>query len=210
MGVAGTPALASQTLAEQIALWNCFCGATPSSPPLPAAQFASSAQSPTDFVAMFNFYSTVSAVDPAPGAPASLWTALTPLAFPHLACPTCDPQTPNDNLAAFIAAQFAQSGPIGFPTLAVALAEIAAHSGLPLTGPLPADAALAINLYLSNVSALVAASASGSSAPPRITLLQDGLTRWIDYANDASLARFQLDPSGLISLRRFAPSAPAQ
>lgn len=211
LGVSAALPLAAPTLAEQVALQAQFVAAPAGddAPALAAAQFAgANAQTATDFAAAFAFYLAVAPDDaPPPVSPAQIWTQLGALSFPYLQCPTCDPLAPDEELAAFIAASLRRSGFIGFPSQAVAIAAFAAHAGLSLAQPLDDSAADKIRAYLVGLSKFAEPRPDGTTTPPAITLLQDGLTRWIDYLGPPGSARLQLDPTGLLTLRRFSPSA---
>lgn len=207
LGVSAALPLASPTLAEQVALQAQFAGqpAGESTAALAAAQFAAAhAQTATDFAAAFSFHLAIAPDDTPPSVPpAQVWTQLGSLAFPYLQCPTCDPLMTDEGLAAFIASHLRRAGLIGFPSQAVAIAAIGANAGLSLGQPLDDNAPDRIRTCLLDLAKLVVPQPGGPPARPVITLLQDGLTRWIDYAGAGGSARFQLDPSGLLTLRRF-------
>lgn len=213
LGVSAALPLAAPALAEQVALQAQFAAQPPAAdaPALAAATFAAAnAQTATDFGAAFAFHLAVAPDDNPPAVPpALLWTEIGALAFPYLQCPTCDPLISDEGLAAFATTQLRRTGFIGFPSQAVAIAAIARHAGLVLGEPLGDDAPDKIRAYLIGLTKFAEPQPGGILAQPRITLLQDGLTRWIDYAGAAGTARLQLDPTGLLSLRHFSPPSPA-
>lgn len=212
LGVSAALPLASPTLADQVNLQAQFIGQPPpaGAPVQAAAQFAAAnAQNATDFAAAFSFYLSV---DPGADAPADLpaqvWTGLCGFVFPYLQCPSIDPLASDDVVTDFLANYLRRSSLVGFPSQAVAIAAIAAHAGLALTPNIDDGAADNIRTYLTGLAQLAAPLADGVPLQPQITRLQDGLTRWIDYTGDFGSARLQLDPSGLLTLRRFSPASP--
>lgn len=212
LGVSAALPLASPTLAEQVNLHAQFVGppALPDAPRAPAARFAATnSHTATDFAAAFAFYLSI-CPDAAASAdlPAQVWTHLGPCTFPYLSCPTLDPLAPDVVVADFVAHHVRRASFVGFPSQAVALATIAAQAGLALAAPPTPEDEDRIRACLVGLAQISAPLAGGGSLQPRITRLQDGLTRWIDYAGAFGSARLQLDPSGLLTLRRFSPAAP--
>lgn len=210
LGVSAALPLAAPTLTEQVALHARFVAAPPpaGSPVLPAAQFAAAnASTATDFAAAFSFFLSVSSAPDAPAdLPAQVWTQLSPLAFPYLQSPSLDPFTPDPGVGSFLSSYLRRVSFVGFPSLAVALAALAADANLAFA---PFDASAAsdrIRSYVLGLARLTETLPGGDTPAPQITRLQDGLTRWIDYAGDQGSARLQLDPTGLLTLRRFIPA----
>lgn len=208
LGASATLSLASASLADQVALHEQFV-ADPAPPPpaaaATAARFAAAtAQNPAEFAAAYAFYLIVSGgAKNAP--PANVWTQLAPLVFPYLKSPVLDPGLSDADLASQVGSWLGQSASIGFPTLGTAIANCAAYAGLDLTQPLdPNETADRIRAYLFRLAQVVQPPQPPAPAPV-VTRLQDGVTRWIDFTTPVSRARFQLDASGLLTLREFSP-----
>ncbi|MBI2512661.1 MAG: DUF4157 domain-containing protein [Opitutae bacterium] len=199
-GLAVPPQVAAANLAEKVALvaaldrWT----ATPAEAAVAATLFAQ-AQTATAsaFIAAWDFHASVTAAGGGPDAAPQLWEILSPLAWPMLSCPALPSSVDDGTLVAILARERA-----GFATVAHALANYAAYTGIPLAAPLD------LNLATARVDAYLAAARTiAATGTCSITRLQDGATRWIDFAASVGRARFQHDATGLLTLLQLVPAS---
>lgn len=221
LGVSGDLAARPVSIAQQVLLLETLAdnpAASGSAQAGAAAGFAAGvARTAPDFSAAFAFYLAVSAangsVNPASDdAACRLWTQFAGLVFDYLKCPAIPADATDAVVLAELDAYLGRSAFVGFPSLGVAVSNCALNAGLPLSEAV-ANAAVAdgIQAYMLRLKDVVQPRAASGDAPasPRVRRLQDGVTRWYDFANAQGSARLQLDGQGLLTLLTFVPATTA-
>lgn len=212
LGVGGAALFQALSLRDRIALLELKAelaadGAPPAAAQKAAARFAVGwAYSPAEFADYFRAFLTLTTGTAPLGAEAAeaALSALAPMLFDTLDCPTVAGFVAPEELAKAVAAWIGAGRRIGFARLSHGVAQLVVHGGY--RGEAGAAGQALVDAYLGQAQALL-----GQAVLDRARIAQDGATasfgaRVPDQPGEAELL---LDAGGAITLQRFVP-APAE
>lgn len=213
-GVADAPLFQAMGLDDQLALLDGQRTITPSVLNEEAARFAvEQARTPVEFVDYFRVYVDCSGeLDLANASPKTRGEAaqtalntLLPLSFASLDCPKVEGLVAPWEVGAAVSEWLLTGHQIGFGRASLAVQQVIANGGY--TGQTGADAVLLVRDYLTRAQLLLNAVEIGQGQG---RLGQDGATCIFPIVKDGEEALIELSPTGVITLRRYGPSAAAK